>query len=664
MCPRASIILLAAFNIISGLNAQNLVPNSGFDVYTTCPSTSSQFNLTPPWTNVSNVSGTPDYMNACFGGNQGVPVNFYGNQVPVSGSGYYGLITYYNTAEVREYLSVPLTCTLTAGVEYEVGFHVSLSDNFRFATDHFGAYFSSGPLFGSDDGNALPFVPQVDNPAGNVLSDMTNWTFISGTFIASGNETYLTLGNFHTDNQTQVVMVNSSSSLQWAYYYVDEVYVIPLGSATPMASDTTLCTGTTLDLDVTTSGASYLWQDGSTSAQYSVTAPGTYWVQIFYESCTLTDTIQVSYMDAPNGEIGNDTTLCSGSTLSIDVTIPDGSYLWQDGSTSPQYAVTVPGTYWIQVSGGGCTWSDSITVQYAGPPDIELGSDTALCPGASFLVDVFVSGASYLWFDGTTEPQHSIDLPGSYWVQVELDGCIVYDTLIVSTIGPGEVQFGNDTIICPGETLLLYAGSATAEYLWQDGSSQSGISVTTPGLYWVHVTMDGCVSSDTMEVDVMDVPGFILGYDIRKCEGSAIIIASEVSLEAITWNTGSTGSSISVDSSGTYWIQGEWNGCMIADTILIDLVDCNAEFDMPNVFSPNGDGFNDHFGALQDVRLQNPTLFIYGRWGDLIHSTSDITYGWNGRYNGMLCPEGTYYWVIEHGSTERHRKHGHVTLVR
>ncbi|HKR05207.1 MAG TPA: T9SS type A sorting domain-containing protein [Bacteroidia bacterium] len=219
------LLLLVLSNEIS--DAQNLVPNNGFDIYSTCPTASSQTTLTPPWFEPSGATAQPDYMNGCFNGNHGMPSNFYGYQQSVSDSGYYGMIAYYAGLEVREYMTVQLTSPLTAGVVYNVGLHVSFADNFIYAIDHFGAYLSVGPVTGNGYFALNSYIPQIDNGAGNMITDSANWTYINGLYTAAGGENYITVGNFYNDSSTQVTMAYPSNTLGWAYYYVDEVSVIP-----------------------------------------------------------------------------------------------------------------------------------------------------------------------------------------------------------------------------------------------------------------------------------------------------------------------------------------------------------------------------------------------------------------------------------------------------
>ena len=81
--------------------------------------------------------------------------------------------------------------------EYCVRFYLSCSDNAKYSIDAFGAYFSINPVFYTDPNyNVLPLQPQVENPTGNFITDTANWVLISGSFIASGGEKYITIGNF------------------------------------------------------------------------------------------------------------------------------------------------------------------------------------------------------------------------------------------------------------------------------------------------------------------------------------------------------------------------------------------------------------------------------------------------------------------------------------
>jgi gliding motility-associated-like protein len=86
---------------------------------------------------------------------------------------------------------------------------------------------------------------------------------------------------------------------------------------------------------------------------------------------------------------------------------------------------------------------------------------------------------------------------------------------------------------------------------------------------------------------------------------------------------------------------------------------------LPNAFSPNGDGKNDVFRIPPSISFQLKKFVIFDRWGNEIFTTVDIKKGWDGRYKGQLCDNGSYVYVIEGmNNSERISLRGSVVLVR
>jgi gliding motility-associated-like protein len=86
---------------------------------------------------------------------------------------------------------------------------------------------------------------------------------------------------------------------------------------------------------------------------------------------------------------------------------------------------------------------------------------------------------------------------------------------------------------------------------------------------------------------------------------------------------------------------------------------------VPNVFTPNGDGFNDDY----DIRCSGMTQFylqIYNRWGVLMFESESPTVRWNGKtLSGGIADEGTYYFILNASSdTKDYSQHGFLTLLR
>ena len=86
---------------------------------------------------------------------------------------------------------------------------------------------------------------------------------------------------------------------------------------------------------------------------------------------------------------------------------------------------------------------------------------------------------------------------------------------------------------------------------------------------------------------------------------------------------------------------------------------------IPNSFTPNGDGINDHFGIYGEG-IRDFTMNIYNRWGQLIFESNSLNDKWNGTYDGALVPNGTYvYHIVSKAAEGRTQvKKGSVLLYR
>ena len=87
---------------------------------------------------------------------------------------------------------------------------------------------------------------------------------------------------------------------------------------------------------------------------------------------------------------------------------------------------------------------------------------------------------------------------------------------------------------------------------------------------------------------------------------------------------------------------------------------------IPQIFSPNSDGFNDVL-FVQGRNISNLTFIIYDRWGTKIFESNDQSKGWDGNYQGSPSLSGVYVYYVEasiNGEAERQSKKGNFTLVR
>src|SRR4030095_4183480 len=165
---------------------------------------------------------SPDYMNACANPlPAGVPQNGVGYQQTHSGEGYAGC---YLTGGgfYTEYIQVHLAAPLVAGNEYLFKMYAVLHNKSETASDDIGAYFSVTAPTSAGVGylNGNP-VPQITNPSGNVITDTLNWQLITGTYTATGGESYLTIGHFKPDSLVNYISLPYGNL--GTYYYFDDI---------------------------------------------------------------------------------------------------------------------------------------------------------------------------------------------------------------------------------------------------------------------------------------------------------------------------------------------------------------------------------------------------------------------------------------------------------
>jgi gliding motility-associated-like protein len=157
----------------------------------------------------------------------------------------------------------------------------------------------------------------------------------------------------------------------------------------------------------------------------------------------------------------------------------------------------------------------------------------------------------------------------------------------------------------------------------------------------------------------------LLGPDTSICEGNGLLLKPAINGWYL-WQDQYIASQYAANSEGTYWVKTNFQHCTVYDTIQVKTEHCEALLEMPNVFSPNGDGVNDLFLPVKAYNVEDLHLTIYNRWGQKLFESVQAEYGWNGKTGGRECSDGTYYWILSYHTLTDVRKelHGYLTLVR
>jgi gliding motility-associated-like protein len=162
-----------------------------------------------------------------------------------------------------------------------------------------------------------------------------------------------------------------------------------------LGNDTVICSAGTFLLNAGPGYASYLWQYGSTDVTYPVNQSGTYWVSVIdVNSCKASDTIIVVMQTVPSVNLGPDGDLCPDKQELLDAGSINANYLWQDGSTTQTYLVTLEGTYAVTISNLCGIATDSLFL--AACPDCICDLPNAFSPNGDNNNDVlYVLGSGF-----------------------------------------------------------------------------------------------------------------------------------------------------------------------------------------------------------------------------------------------------------------------------
>ncbi|WP_187270971.1 T9SS type B sorting domain-containing protein [Neolewinella aurantiaca] len=211
-----------------------------------------------------------------------------------------------------------------------------------------------------------------------------------------------------------------------------------------------------------------------------------------------------------------------------------------------------------------------------------LGQDRAICEGEDIVLDAFnfSPGEQYLWQDGSTDSTFTTDQSGTFFVEVTFqNSCLIRDTITVLDAQAFEVDLPEDPVICTGDTLILSADSGlnSADYLWQDGSTEPTFSAFASGLYKVTVDLGGCLKSDSTMLTVLPSPTVDLGDDrVVACAGEDFTLTASVDADNFMWQDGSTETTFTGDQPGIYFVEASNGQCSVRDSVEVVYVTPNT----------------------------------------------------------------------------------------
>ena len=357
---------------------------------------------------------------------------------------------------------------------------------------------------------------------------------------------------------------------------------------------------------------------------------------------------------------------------------------------------TINGTTSYQVEGEfmGCPVKGSVTVQESPLPWVNFPSDNIICLGEQTILNESPDGGfNYVWTSSdpnfgtsnSSNPTVSPSANATYYVTVTNQiGCkAVYQADIIVAPIP-VVTVSDDVTVCAGTPVTLTATSnAGGIFTWSDGQTGSTITVNPANTTIYTVSFEDTYkcgkASGSTTVLVETVPN--IGIQVTP-DSLNINAGDPVTLEAIinpananvtlAWYFNNQPLNLStnsivvqpLDNPASYTLIATTpNGCTVLSEVVFNV--SPVEWEVPNVFTPNGDNRNDIFKVFtKGKNLAVKQFRVYNRWGKKIVDTTGNA-GWNGEVDGVPSPSDTYvYWITLDSPTGEVILKGDISLVR
>ncbi|RYD57907.1 MAG: T9SS type B sorting domain-containing protein [Sphingobacteriales bacterium] len=270
-------------------------------------------------------------------------------------------------------------------------------------------------------------------------------------------------------------------------------------------------------------------------------------------------------------------------------------------------------------------------------------------------------------------------------------GCVdsAWHDIFVDSTGP---LFFNtsDTVVCAGQR-VLFTGDLNrvglTKSFWNFGNgleiadtSSVIFNYDIPGMYNVSFNASYRVCPDAISetrIRVKPFPTINVGPDTSMCQyGQPIRLwdrTNHPQTPGLTWhwNTPSgreNSNTLVVRHPGVYSASVTMDGCTATDSVTVNR---NCYLDIPNAFTPDGDGNNDYFlpRQLMGRSVSYFKMLVFNRWGQKVFETTSINgRGWDGNFNAEKQPSGVYVYQLEVGFSDNasrlEKYEGNITLLR
>jgi gliding motility-associated-like protein len=519
-------------------------------------------------------------------------------------------------------------------------------------------------------------------------SILASWYWDFGDLLSATNNNSSLQNPTHTfsaaGTYTVTLYVSNTFGIIDTFYKT----LIVSSSAIPTAnagSDINICQGgnASINASITGSSTSFIWTPTIGLSNATVLNPTaspnvttTYsLVTSNLAGCHDTDDITVFVNTLPIVSAGNNLSFCdntngvqlNGSGIGTASWSPNTN-LSNPNILNPLASPNSITNYTLTVTNANnCSATDVVQVSPAMAPIVSVSPNITICSGDS--TTLIASGATNYFWSPTIHTiinnNQCIAFPTINTVYsvvgTTTNNCADTASVTVTILPVANLSISGDSLLCAGDTILLYANGATS-YQWSPANliiSQiaSGI-VTSPLVSTIYtvsaVDNNNCKSSKTVNIIVDQIPNLQLtkSNDLQCAQTSSLLQASGAL--SYVWSPSATLNSATISNptatptaTTTYSVLASGMACITIDSITVKVFNSIAEKTfVPSVFSPNGDGLNDCFTPISKSNFVNYSLKIYNRWGELVYLSNNANDCWDGQQKNGQIEIGTYFYIL------------------
>jgi gliding motility-associated-like protein len=454
-----------------------------------------------------------------------------------------------------------------------------------------------------------------------------------------------------------------------------------------------------------TGNVTYYWQPtAQTTSSVNNLAAGTYTCTLgFMIPCPFTQTVNVTISDNNSFQLltSAQNSYCntpSGlATLNpIGGALPYGIPLWNTAPQQNSFSIDslLPGIYTVTLSdASGCTLTSSITIGNTTPSinyNQSILQSTCGHANGSIIIDSISGGISPYSYYWSTTPilfnQALINVSaGSYSLTItDANNCTIYKTIQITNSDSILVDVSLTNESCDqlngSIEVDVINGIPPYQWNWSNGvTNQSSIQQLNEGNYSFNVQdATGCSSGAQIIITnqnyyftgetytlpsepKIDQPfelGIQLsaGWEVTQIAINNMILSNTDSVIQLLYNDIGYFESV-------FYIQNQY-GCLDTISHRFEVNDFSTLY-IPNTIVANKNSTNNIWKVYATL-IKRIDVSVFNRWGETVFESNDLLNGWDGTFEGKICPEDTYVYLIKTEDLDGNQKQysGHLYLIR